>query len=189
MSESLWSGPFGDAYNDRNPPGDRRAFWAALLARHPIHSVLEVGCGQGPNLAAIAGVISPLDVYGIDINAQAVARARETGANVLEGSARSLPFRDGLVDLAFTAGVLIHQPDDALSDVMREVIRCSRRYVLWAEYQSAETEEIPYHGERGALFKRDYARLYRDLGLELVEGGLLSIADYDEVDWQLLTLR
>jgi SAM-dependent methyltransferase len=123
---------------ERNPVRvePRTRFWRALLADHPIRSVLEVGCGQGGNLSLIAQVIDPGDVWGIDVNAEAVSRARASvpGANTVLGVARRLPFRDGLVDLAFTVGVLIHQPESTLPLVMSEIVRCSRRYVLWVEY-------------------------------------------------------
>jgi pseudaminic acid biosynthesis-associated methylase len=191
--EGLWAGGFGDAYVERNPVRvePRTRFWRALLADHPIRSVLEVGCGQGGNLSLIAQVIDPRDVWGIDVNAEAVSRARANvpGANTVLGVARRLPFRDGLVDLAFTVGVLIHQPESTLPLVMSEIVRCSRRYVLWVEYFAEQTEEVPYHGESGTLYRRDYGRLYEELFPDLVvrsEGFLGPEEGFDRGTWQLL---
>lgn len=194
--EELWAGEFGGEYADRNRALDERraAFWTGLLDRYPIRSVLEVGCGQGGNLAPIARVLEPADVWGVDLNLTALARAREhaPGINVVTARARRLPFRDRLVDLSFTVGVLIHQPDESLPDVMAELVRCSSRYVLWAEYHASTSETVPYRGQAGALFRRDYGALYarHHPELSVVEEGFLEKAEgFDRVTWQLLERR
>ncbi len=191
--EGLWQGDFGDAYVERNKVVDdrRTGFWSGLLARHPIRSVLEVGCGQGGNLGPISRILPPGDVWGIDLNAAALERARLNGPgiNVVTGRARELPFRDRFVDLAFTMGVLIHQPDEALPIVLAEIVRCSGRFVLWGEYHATQTESIPYRGVEGALFRRDYREIYRRQFPDLVlrDEGFLGPEDgFDRVTWQLL---
>jgi pseudaminic acid biosynthesis-associated methylase len=186
----LWRGDFGNAYVERNSTLDprRTAFWRSVIKRD-IHSVLEVGCGQGGNLVPIAGLLPSHSVWGIDVNEAAVRRLRERAPDtqVVIGDARSLPFRDGLFDLAFTVGVLIHQPRESLSQVMAEIVRVSNRYVLWAEYYAREDTEVAYRGERGALFKRDFGVLYQEHGLALVREGFLGPDEgFDNVTWQLL---
>jgi hypothetical protein len=136
-------------------------------------------------------VLDPGDVWGIDVNRAALDRARANapGANTVFSVARRLPFRDGLVDLAFTVGVLIHLPDTTLPIVMSEIVRCSNRFVLWGEYHAAETEEVPYHGVDGALYRRDYGAIYRATFPELTvrrEGFLGPDDGFDRVTWQLL---
>jgi pseudaminic acid biosynthesis-associated methylase len=194
--ERLWAGDFGTTYADRNPVvQDRRAgFWDGLLERHPIRSVLEIGCGQGANLAPIARRLEPADVWGVDVSALAIDRARRNapGINVRLAPARQLPFADGFVDLAFTVGTLIHQPEESLSGVIAEIVRCSRRFVLWAEYHAPATEEVPYRGIRGSLFRRDYAAIYAASypDLAVIESGFLDENDgFDRVTWQLLEKR
>jgi pseudaminic acid biosynthesis-associated methylase len=191
--EELWAGEFGRAYIERNRLLDERraAFWAGLLSEFVIESVLEVGCGQGANLRPIARLLDAHEVWGIDINDDAltIARTHAPGINVVASRARQLPFRDGLVDLAFTVGVLIHQPETTLPTVLAEIVRCSRRYVLWAEYHAPRTEEVPYRGEPGALFRRDYGQIYHDLFPTLIvrrEGFLTPDEGFDRVTWQLL---
>jgi pseudaminic acid biosynthesis-associated methylase len=191
--EQLWAGEFGAAYADRNPVVvERRAgFWEGLLERHPIRSVLEVGCGQGANLAPIARRLDPAEVWGVDVSTVAIGRARVNapGVNVVLSRARQLPFRDGFVDLTFTVGALIHQPEASLHRVIDEIVRCSARFVLWAEYHAPQTEEVPYHGQPGSLFRRDFGSIYatRHPELAVVESGFLDqSAGFDRLTWQLL---
>jgi pseudaminic acid biosynthesis-associated methylase len=191
--EAHWAGEFGNAYIERNRVLDERRapFWSSLLAEFQIRSVLEIGCGQGANLGPISRIVAADQVWGIDINqeALAIARSHSPGINVVAGSARWLPFRDGLAELAFTVGVLIHQPEATLPIVLGEIVRCANRFVLWAEYQAPTTEEVPYHGLPGALFRRDYGRLYRELFPDLAvrsEGFLAPEEGFDRVTWQLL---
>jgi len=191
--ERLWAGDFGAAYIERNRvlDGRRATFWTDLVKSSGIRSVLEIGCGSGGNLKPIADLLDPQDVWGVDVNEDALALARlhAPGVNVVASRARRLPFRDGLADLAFTVGVLIHQPETTLPIVMAEIVRCSARFVLWAEYYAPATEEVPYHGETGALYRRDYGTLYRELFPELGEvreGFLAPDEGFDRVTWQLL---
>jgi ubiquinone/menaquinone biosynthesis C-methylase UbiE len=133
--------------------------------------------------------VPPRSVYGIDINESALDRIRgRLHVNAIWSPARELPFRDRLFDLVFTAGVLIHQPETTLPLVMAEVVRTSRRYVLALEYHASETVEVAYRGHEGALFKRDYGRLYRELFptlRELDSGKLGSEQGWDDVTWWL----
>jgi pseudaminic acid biosynthesis-associated methylase len=191
--EQLWAGDFGAAYIDRNRALDERraTFWTDLVRGTGIRSVLEIGCGQGANLKPLAALLDPRDVWGVDVNEDALALARlhAPGVNVVASRARRLPFRDDLADLAFTVGVLIHQPETTLPIVMAEIVRCSARFVLWAEYHAPTTEEVPYHGKDGALYRRDYGAIYRELfpELKVVREGFLAPEDgFDRVTWQLL---
>jgi len=190
--EQLWGGAFGTEYAVRNAEAgaERRPFWEGLIAAHPISSVCEVGCNTGANLRWLAELLEPERVFGVDVNPHALAEAKRRfpRVNTVWGLARELPLRDAFVDLTFTTGVLIHQPDDTLGQVMDEVARVSRRFVLCAEYFSETPVEVKYRGERGALFKRDYGRLYakRFPALRLVEHGFLGrTAGWDDVDWWL----
>ena len=75
---------------------------------------------------------------------------------------------------------------------MAEIVRCSRRYVLCGEYYSAEPTEVPYRGETGALFKRDFGastsssfRSWRSC-----EQGFLGRDEgWDDVTWWLFERR
>jgi len=190
--ENLWGGEFGDDYVERNLGAyDARApFWSAMLERVSPQSVLEVGCNVGGNLRFIAPELPAGSVYGVDVNLKALTylRASFPQVNGFLGSAKALPFRDDYFDLVFSMGVLIHQPEESVRDVISEMIRVSGDWILTGEYFAEESEEVPYRGYEGALFRRDYGRLFLEQGptLSLVESGKLSAADgFDDVTWWL----
>lgn len=190
--EDLWAGPFGDDYVARNVDSysHRGPFWEKILDRTGSRSVLEVGCNVGGNLKWIEPHVEPGSLYGVDINLSAVIRLRERlqSVNSVWCPGRDLPFRDRMFDLVFTMGVLIHQPDATLPRVMSEMVRCSNRYVMCAEYHAERDIEVPYRGESGALFKRDYGGKFAEMfpELDLVEGGFLSRDEgWDDVTWWL----
>lgn len=190
--EALWRGEFGRAYTERNAgKGERRArFWSRLLSRLDVGSVLEVGSNIGLNLRFIAARIQPGPVVGIDVNEYPLPRLLATVPTVraVAATARALPFRNGAFDLVFTMGVLIHQAPDILPAAMREIVRCSRRWVLCGEYFAETLTEVAYRGQRGALFKLDFGRRYLELAphLRLVEQGRLAEDDgWDDITFWL----
>jgi pseudaminic acid biosynthesis-associated methylase len=179
--EALWAGEFGDAYVDRNLDAEsgRSEFWREQIERLGVESVLEVGCNVGGNLRWIADLIGAENVAGVDVNEKALELLRERVPGVDARIARGgeLPFEAGSFDLVFTTGVLIHQdPETQLEPMMREIVRCARRYVVCGEYHAEELTEVPYRGEEGALFKQDFGALYQRMfpELELVSEGFLS---------------
>jgi spore coat polysaccharide biosynthesis protein SpsF len=188
--EQLWGTSFGDNYVDRNrAAGDKRGpFWMGIARELAPQRVLEVGCNVGGNLRWFTKGLEANRVYGVDINAKAIATIHQDvpGVNAIFSQARSLPFRDRMFDLVFTMGVLIHQPESTLPLVMNEIVRTSSKYVLCGEYFASDTVEVPYRGERGALFKRDYGKIYSELfpELKIVKQGNLKAEDgFDDVTY------
>lgn len=193
--EQLWASGFGDAYVDRNTVFDHReSFWRDRLVAIPGRRVLEVGCNVGGNLQWVARAVPPRRVAGIDINEKALSLLthRVSGVQAVRGSARDLPFQTGAFDLVFTMGVLIHQPEETLPRVMAEMVRCSSRWLLCGEYHAPATVDVAYRGEEGALFKRDYGRLFTESfpQLRLRDQGFLGHDEgWDDITWWALELR
>lgn len=187
--ERLWAGDFGTAYTHRNSGGftQRKDFWLQLCTELKPKSVLEVGCNACGNLKWIE---PHAEAYGIDVNRKAIETAKMAwpALNLVWGKGRELPFKDEFFDLTFTSGVLIHQPEETLRQVMGEVVRCSKRYVLAIEYYSPTREEVPYRKQGGALFKDNYGVIYHDeFKLKVIGHGALGIADgWDESTYWLM---
>ena len=195
--EALWGGRFGDQYSERNDNlfPNREPFWRHVFTLVKAESVLEIGCNVGSNLQWIAKHLPGGRLSGIDINRQALERAKQRlpGAELLLGSASKLPFPDGSIDFVFTTGLLIHLESEMLPRVMAEAVRCSRRYVLCGEYFADTRIEVPYRGQEGALFKDNYGQRYLDAfpSLELLETGFLAKMEngWDDITYWLFEKR
>ncbi len=119
-----------DAFADRYDRGRDHGYHkliddqaAAIVRRYCAdQDVLEVGCGTG----LVLGRVAPhaRSARGVDLSPGMLARARERGLDVQEGSATALPFTDASFDLSYSFKVLAHIPDwDAC---MREMVRVTR---------------------------------------------------------------
>lgn len=96
--------------------------------------VLDVGCGTGQLGAAIAS--EGFDVFGVDLSASMVARARERGlAGTYSAVTTALPFADDAFDLALTVATLHHlETPERVATTVREMGRVVKRggfVVLW----------------------------------------------------------
>jgi pseudaminic acid biosynthesis-associated methylase len=197
--EEFWAGAFGSDYARRNRGeaivASYSAMWSRILGRtERIETILELGCNIGLNLRALAGLMPGVQLDGVEINPAAATEARETGANVVEGSI--LEFQPTQTyDLVLIAGVLIHLEPTRLGDVYDLLHSASSRYICLAEYYNPEPVEIPYRGHSNRLFKRDFAGelLDRHEALRLVDYGFVYRRDpvfpQDDTTWFLLEKR
>lgn len=120
--------------------------------------VLEVGAGRGFNLTLLALRRPALELEGIELTEAGVVRSRELAAAPPEelvklagstaisddqraalarivfaqGDAREMPYADDAFDVSFTCLVLEQIPD-AYPDVLREMVRVTRRYCAFVE--------------------------------------------------------
>jgi ubiquinone/menaquinone biosynthesis C-methylase UbiE len=106
----------------------RRTF--ELMDLHPGQSVLDVGCGTGVMLPALAqavgggGLVTGLD-HAAAFLARAHQRLRDAGLDeqvrLVQGDAMALPFADGTFDVTHAERVLMHlsDPDAAIREMAR----------------------------------------------------------------------
>jgi ubiquinone/menaquinone biosynthesis C-methylase UbiE len=91
-----------------------RAFEVRAIGPVDGKRVLEVGCGTGELLRAVARAGSPARLAGLDPDpdmlAQADAKLRDAGvaAELVRGFAQALPFPDGAFDLVLSSLMLHH---------------------------------------------------------------------------------
>ena len=197
---AAWLGSFGRQYTDRNAHTVeeleelyRRNFGITRteINRRFLDSlsrslrVLEVGSNMGTQLLCLRRMGFER-VTGIDLQMDAIQRSRngKRGLALMQASAYEIPCPDGAFDLVFTSGLLIHIPPERIGPVLREIYRCTRKYIWGAECFALQTTEIPYHGKAGLLWKGDYAGLYLRLfsGLELVREERCKYIRDDNVD-------
>jgi pseudaminic acid biosynthesis-associated methylase len=203
-----WKGAFGQAYMTRNrPTTDATVEAAAVFDRilgqagitGEVGSVLEVGANVGINLIGLRRVLgSEVRLAAIEPNGAACETLRANAdlrlADVIEADAYHIPFPDGSFDLTFTNGVLIHVPPARLAEAMAEIVRVSRRYVLCSEYFSHTPVEIPYHGQAGLLWKRDFGAAYLASCPELRVRAygftwMVEFPHYDNLNWWMFERR
>jgi pseudaminic acid biosynthesis-associated methylase len=197
---ATWTGDFGDEYAERNAFAEWRLIpgveaFRRMLSGREVDSVLEVGCNVGLNLIFINALFDGrVKLYGVEPNPKAYQTLRRQPQITLAGAwncdAFCLPMADTSVDLAFTAGVLIHIAPAELDQATDEIVRVAKRYVLCAEYFSHTPVEAPYRNRMGLLFKRDFGAFYLDRypQLRCIDYGFLwqrEYASWGNVNWWL----
>ena len=108
----------------------------------PLSSVLEIGCGSGPNLYLLAKQFPHAEIRGIDINPQAVQAGNDwfaaegiSNVKLSVGRTGSLSeFPDKSYDVVFTDAVLIYVNRDQIYGVIRDMVRITRRGLIFVEY-------------------------------------------------------
>jgi pseudaminic acid biosynthesis-associated methylase len=202
-----WTGKFGREYTDRNAQSPveldefycqtygitRRHLNEKFLSAIPEEArILEVGCNMGTQLLLLKEM-GYRELYGIEIQSYALdlAQRRLPEAELKQASALSIPFPDQHFDLVFTSGVLIHISPSDLPKALREIYRCSRRWIWGFEYYSPNPTEICYRGHSNLLWKMDYASRYLQefSDLELVKEERVAYSDSGNVDSMFLLKR
>lgn len=162
-TEEFWSGPFGDAYTERNKINMASTvafFTRALDKAKGVESVLELGANAGHNLLAIKRLWPDVLTTGMEINASAFARLRGNCDVSVNASLLDWPFAQTLPvhsDLVFTKGVLIHIAPEDLPKAYEVIFESSQKYILLAEYFAKEPTPVNYRGHEGKLWRRDFA--------------------------------
>jgi len=180
----LWSGPFGDFYQERNSlteeEVDRRATFLSGVFKliYTINgsvpkSVLEIGAGQGPNLSAIRKIelenSVPIKRYATEINEKARLKLQENVKDV--EILHAIP-NTPIADLVMTYGVMIHTHPAHIRDLQTKMYNATNRWILCCEYFAPTTRPIVYRGEKDALWLDDYGgMLMRNFSLRLLGYG------------------
>jgi ubiquinone/menaquinone biosynthesis C-methylase UbiE len=159
------------------------------LALQPGHAVLDIGCGSGGDVRAMAEVVGPKGrVVGLDGSATMIAAARQrsvdTGLPVefVVGDAHRLDFDDKSFDACRTDRVLLHlaDPGQALREIAR-VLRPGGRVValepdnggLLVDHPDRDTTtrimEVRSRATRSGWIGRSLRRLFLGADLTAIE--------------------
>jgi ubiquinone/menaquinone biosynthesis C-methylase UbiE len=149
-----------------------RSFLVDTISRFNPSSILEIGCNCGPNLYLLAKKFPDAEIIGIDINPVAVQKGNEwlaqegiSNVRLLEGKADELgQFQDKSFDVVFTDAVLIYIGPDKIKEVIREMVRITRKALILMEWHSFEHERKDPKGlgvYHIGCWKRDYVALLK----------------------------
>lgn len=109
-----------------------------LLKMVPWLSLVEVGCGPGPNLVNIVKTIQNRQVGGIDINPEAIELARKTfpGGMFKVGTGDDVMLSDKSTDVVLSDMHLIYVGPREIKKYLGEIKRIARNYVVLSEFHS-----------------------------------------------------
>lgn len=187
----VWCSDFGREYTERNTRSNEEMNRLAYIDRLGISRtelnrqfigdlgkdlrVLEVGCNRGDQVEELL-LTGYKSVYAIELQSYAsrLAKIRLPDANIIQGDALDIPYKDGFFDLVYTSVVLIHIAPENLGRAMDEIYRVSSKYIYGFEHWGQQQEEIVYRGNPELLWKNDFPNLFlqRFPDLELVKSEL-----------------
>ncbi len=195
-----WEGTFGKEYTDRNALAieEMESLYRANygLSRTDLNEifldgvdrsirVLEVGSNVGNQLLCLQKM-GYKSLYGIELQSYAVelAKQRTNNINIIQGSAFDIPFKDCYFDLVYTSGVLIHLHPSHIADAMKEIYRCTSKYIWGFEYFSENYTEVVYRGNTDMLWKANFARIYMEKfdDLEMIKEEKIKYLNSENID-------
>lgn len=166
--DQLWSGAWGDM--QRLGPVHRRQTEALLkmVTKLKVRSVLDVGCGAGDNLAALAHAMPYLVLSGADVSPEALALAaqRVPGASLRELDVQSENLNEAF-DLVMAIQVIEHLADDAAA--LRNMARMAKQWVLVTTMRGRMRPSEPSIGHFRNYSNRDLREKAAGAGLEVVD--------------------
>jgi pseudaminic acid biosynthesis-associated methylase len=175
----FWKNDFGKEYTSRNTFSKEK--WDGFYKEHfgvtkidmnneflseldKDIKILEVGCNVGNQLKGLQDM-GFTNLYGIELQQGAVEKSKNLfqGLNIIQGNGFDIPFKNNFFDVVYTNGVLIHISPNDLGIIIKEMTRCSSKYIWGFEYFSEKMEEIEYRGNKGFLWKNDFARVISEV--------------------------
>lgn len=147
---------------------------ARRLGIRPGHQVLDVACGTGGWLRAVAA--HGATPVGIDLSEKAVAACRTVlpGAELQVGPAERLPFADGRFNVVSCLGSIEHfvDPLAALREMVR-VARADATFVLVVPNAGFLTRRLGLYGGTHQAAVREVVRTLAEWTTLFADGGLL----------------
>jgi SAM-dependent methyltransferase len=129
-----------DVWIDQGRSEQFQSFFSDLARSFSTDRILELGCGEGTLLTALAATHK----FGIDPSIHALVRARRrSAAECAVARAEELPFPSSSFDLVVAVGVMEHfeNPDEATAEVHR-VLAPAGHYVALIHTDMTATDRL-----------------------------------------------
>lgn len=144
----------------------RKLLCDAVMRMGPVASVLEIGCGKGPNLYLLNSLLPAATLIGTDPSSAAITRARDELKSRGVAAQLEVESADGLrgrvtasVDIILADAVLFYIPPSNIEHVLAEMVRVARRGIVLGTWHNAG----PYGS--GGIFYDEGAWIYDYRGL------------------------
>ena len=165
----------------------RECYPFVLNAINNIHfnKVLDVGCGTGVILKGISSINSDVELFGLDLSENMIAKATQrlgTTANLSVGDAENLPYADNTFDLVCCVESFHHYPNPkkALSEINR-VLKNGGLFLLCDTWTRSPIRQILNFFIR---FSSDGdVHIYSENEISK----LLKVTRFEMVSWNLIT--
>jgi len=137
----------------------------ALKKFPSLGGILEVGCSAGPNLIRLQTVFPENQLAGIDVNNEAIERAK---ANLPKpilkvGSVFEIPFGDKEFDCILLDAVLMYVGPNEIEKAINEIDRVAKRIVIMVE----RFNNSILGQETGHVWGRNYLHLLSEKGFNV----------------------
>jgi SAM-dependent methyltransferase len=166
--DRLWSGAWGDLQQYGPVHRHQRQALIGLIAKLNVHSVLDVGCGSGENLAALADAMPQLELSGVDVSTEALALASKRTRNIrlreLDAQCERL---DERFDLVLSIQVIEHLADDTMA--LQNMAAMADRWVLVTTMRGTMRPSEPTIGHFRNYSDDDLRQKAARAGLEVVD--------------------
>lgn len=129
-------------------------------------SLWEIGCGPGANLVKIAKELPGKELGGNDINADAIALARQTfkGAIFEQASCEDILLSDKSCDVILSDMTLIYIGPTKIKKVLKELKRIARTRIVFVEFDSNKWWRRMWLRWKTGYHSYDYKKLLEDCG-------------------------
>lgn len=158
----------------------RKKLASVICSLEEVNSVLECGCNVGANLFAINAINDRIRLKGVDMNSSPIEFGKRKFVDLgIDVDMSVLRLQDlasiesNSVDVAYTSAVLQHIPPEFISDIVSNMIRISRKYVvLWELHGFSPADALVhrhYIDSSAGLDGRwlhDYWNIMEQLGVE-----------------------
>lgn len=155
----------------------------------PFSSILEIGCGYGPNVEILAKRFPCVDAVGLDISQNSVNegnnRLSQQGldnAYLVHGKADDLSrFDDKSIDIVFTDATLLYIGPDKIRRVIGEMKRISRKALVLLEFHHISLSRDSMGG--GVHTRDGWVRDYRKLLNHFFNNDIITLAKIPTDVW------
>lgn len=165
----------------------RECYPFVLNAINNIHfnKVLDLGCGTGVILKEISSINSDVELFGLDLSENMIAKATQrlgTTANLSVGDAENLPYADNTFDLVCCVESFHHYPNPkkALSEINR-VLKNGGLFLLCDTWTRSPIRQIlnffirfSSDGDVHIYSENEISKLLKVTGFEMVSWNLIT---------------